>query len=242
MIGTLDIKRQLGSVFTLESSGVPKEVILIVGACRSVPYLNYLDRYNRSSGLPFRIHFIDPFNYNWDGNEPESKVDMEAAINALETDARMLAVLSSTTIFIHEYYANYGMFNCAWGAAKNIYQFGMSPRLDICIPNFNDVAVLGQPRETGLRELEKFYAICRQTSFPEMEKHFRDNWQSTRFFWTPNHVSKNFTLYLFGLMNSKFLHLPLHAGFWIVAAEEDLFAEPHMEVTWADRDNFGIQW
>lgn len=272
MITTGSIKAQLKTVFTIGAENpAPQEVILMIGSCRSLAWLNYLARYNHTHGEPFRIHFIDPFNYHWlpaeDGSE--RLVDLERALDALEQDARVLAVLRSATIFIHEHYAYYGMFNTSRAGAKNIYQFGMAPRLDICCPNFHDRFVLFRDqitfdpeirrraesenwalspgtidaaRDNGLAALEKFYAVCRLSSFPEMEPHFRANWTKERFFWSGNHTAKAFTLYVFRQMNARFLHLPLDDAFWGGAAAEDLLASPFTPMTEYDVRAYGLTW
>ena len=139
MINTVNIKQKQFEVFR---TGHPasKEVVLIIGSCRSVPYLNYFDQYNKTISNRFLIYFIDPFNYNWDRNE--NRVDAESVILGLESDANILSIIASTKIFIHEYYGNFGMFNTFKDAEKNIYKFGMNPELDITVPNFHDVFIM----------------------------------------------------------------------------------------------------
>lgn len=266
MISTVDTKRAKDKVFTVGSDN-PQETILIVGSCRANACLNYLHRYNETHGQPFRIHFLDPFDFHW--NERDEVVDLEAAINAKESDSRLAEVLRNTTIFIHEWYKYYGMFCSDKAAPKNIYQFGLKPKIDICFPNFHDRFVLfqelvnvdpvirdaikadgGTPslatlvavRRIGLTALDKFYGICRMSSFPEMAEHFAANWTKKRFFWTGNHVSRWFTLYIFKRMNERFLRLDLDGEFWRGAETEDLFAKPCTPVTHADVDAYGLEW
>lgn len=236
MINTVNTKQEQLRNGCFEIGNGP-EKILIVGSCRSVPYVEYL---NQANDGRLTIRYIDPFNWNWDCKE--NFVDFEAKINSLETDPRILEILSSTDIYIHEFYDSFGMFNSSKESPKNIYQFGLSPRLDICIPNFNDVHILGQPKEDGEGALEKFYGICRQTSFPEMEEYFRANWRMTRLFWTHNHVSRYFTLFIFRLLNDKFLHMDLSNAFWNGIAPLDLLGNTPGDVTKADRDNHQLQW
>lgn len=141
-------------------TGNGPEVILIIGSCRSVQYVNYLHEWNEANkdiydGERFTICFIDPFNFNYDLQD--NRISMEEKIKSLETDESMLSLLRSTKYFIHEYFANYGMFNVSKDAEKNIYQFGMNPAtmmcpvggglkearvMDICIPSWNDKFVL----------------------------------------------------------------------------------------------------
>ncbi len=237
MITTVDTKREQLRNGCFESGSGP-EKILIIGSCRCMGYVNYLVRANADNSMTIRK--IDPHDFHW--NEQDEFIDFEAKINSLETDPRILQILRETTVYIHEYFDSFGMFNSSRDNLKNIYQFGLNPRLDICIPNYHDVPIIGFDRETGVAALEKFYGICRKTDFPEMEQYFRDNWKTTRMFWSWNHVSKNFTLFIFRLMNEKFLHLKLDSSFWAEAEKEDLFSNTPEKVEHQDRYNHGIVW
>lgn len=146
MISTLQIKQQqlMEGYFTVGSGS---EVILVMGSCRVCPYVQYLHDWNEANGNRFTIHSIDPFNWNWNIND--DRVEYSAKLKELETDERLLSMLKSVNIFIHEYYANAGMFNVHKegiqikdSAIKNIYKFGMKPQIDICIPNWNDYFIL----------------------------------------------------------------------------------------------------
>lgn len=236
MINTVNTKAEQLRNGCFEVGNGP-EKILIIGSCRSVPYVEYLKQANDGR---FTIRYIDPFNWHW--NDRDEFIDFEAKINSLETDSRILEILSSTTIYLHEFYQSFGMFNSSHDNPKNIYQFGLNPRLDICIPNFNDVHILGRTKEEGEAALEKFYGICRRTSFPEMEGYFRDNWRTTRMFWTDNHVSRYFTLFIFRKLNEKFLHLELSHELWSRIAPLDLLGNTPGPVTQADRDNHQLTW
>lgn len=258
MIGTWDIKQQLDAIYTLDSVN-PKEVILILGSCRSVPYLNYLSRYNRENGNPFRIHFIDPFNYNW--SQSGEKIDLETKLEAMESDVYLKTVLRSTTIFIHEHFESFGMFNTSLKSAKNIYQNGMMPRLNINIPNWNDYMVLwndahpgvtnpteeqlAEFKEKGEAEVERFCRVCDKTSFPEFGEEFRIAWRKRRYFWTSNHVAKDFTFSIFRWMDRKFLDFgnseKMYA-FWGEIFKEDMFSEPSTAVTQYDINTYGLTW
>src|SRR4029077_13131091 len=100
MITTIETKdEQLRNGYFQRGTG-PTE-ILILGSCRTLPYLSYLIRWNESGGNnQFTIRRIDPCDWTVSG------VD----INSLETDERILSVLRSTRIFIHEHLESYGMF------------------------------------------------------------------------------------------------------------------------------------
>lgn len=250
MITTVTIKQKLREVFEVGSGPTN---ILVLGSCRCVPYINYLDRYNKMSGEPFRIYAIEPNNYHWD--EYDNPLNIEEELAKLETDKRVLGIITSTNIFIHEYYANFGMFNTGLYMPKNIYQFGMKPDIDILIPNFhdrfllfNDYADCGivAPEDyisKGEEAVQGFLQVCRMSSFPEMDDHFAANWRLHRFFWRPNHVSATFTTYIFNLMNEKFLHLPLtYDKFWSEANREDLFKEPHTQVVQRDIEGYHLKW
>lgn len=239
MINTVNTKQEQLRNGCFEVGSGP-EKILIIGSCRSVPYVEYLKQANEENGNRLTIRYIDPFNWHWDCQE--NFIDFEAKINSLETDPRILEILRTTDIYLHEYYDSFGMFNSSREKEKNIYQFGLNPRLDICIPNFNDVHVLGGTKEEGEAALEKFYGICRQTSFPEMEQYFRDNWRTTRLFWTANHISRHFSLFIFRLLNEKFLHLDLSHELWSRISVLDLLGNTPGPVTHADRYNHKLQW
>jgi len=253
MITTIDIKAHLHDVFEIGSpSASHLETVLILGSCRTVPYLNYLNRFNPSRSRPFRIFAIEPNNYHWNSND--QPVGIEDILTGLETNERILSIIHSTGIFIHEHYAHFQMFNTSRDEPKNIYQFGMEAWMDISVPNFHDHFILendygscGLPVpdnyiERGEYEIEKFCSVCELSSFPEFGDYFRNNWRETRFFWRPNHVSAKFTLKIFELMNDKFLHLPLNEEFWNGAIDEDLFKNPHTEVTQRDIDGYNLKW
>lgn len=269
MINTINIKQQQ---FTVFKTGNPnsKDTILIIGSCRSVPYLNYLDYYNKLNGDKYLIRFIDPFNYNWD--KDENRVDAEKVILSLETDQNLLDIISSTKIFIHEYYGNFGMFNTFKEKEKNIYKFGMNPEIDITIPNFHDVFIMfndiakfdpeiramltedfkanQKPSQETLRNMfeisqaniNKFYGVCLKSDFPEMKDWFEQNFLTTRLYWTYNHVSKHFTLKMFEWMNDKFLHLPLPSSYWNHIAKTDMFDNNYTSPTKYDKLFYNYQW
>lgn len=242
MISTLEAKEaQLRNGYY--QSGAGPEQILIVGSCRTLAYLSYLMRWNEGKNQ-FTIRRIDPCDW------AVSNVDLAS----LENDERILSAIKSTGIFIHEHLENYGMFNTSHGADNSIYQFGMNAPVDICIPNFhdrfalfNDYADCGLVApddyvERGETAIEQFCNLCALTSFPEMGDYFRTHWRTTRFFWRPNHVSAAFTLYIFRLMNDKFLDLALTDEFWVGARQEDLFRAPNTSVTQRDIDGYNLLW
>lgn len=236
MINTIQIKEQQFKTGTYKT-GSGSEVILILGSCRSVPYLTYLNDWNNQNGNRFAIHFIDPFNWNWDMQE--NRTDYTAELIKQESNENLLSVLKSVNIFIHEYYSNAEMFNVFKDAPKNIYQFGLNPSIDICIPNYNDVFVLTREivkfdkrcRDMAIQDynvngklspqtieeigkvrennLQRFYDICSKTDFPEFAEIFSTQYKRLRLFWTFNHISKHFSQSIFYLMNEKFLKLDL---------------------------------
>lgn len=261
MINTIQIKEQQLATGTYKA-GSGKEVVLIIGSCRSVPYLTYLNDWNNANGNRFTIHFIDPFNYNWDMQE--QRTDYPAELIKQESNENLLSVLKSCSIFIHEYYANAGMFNVFKDAEKNIYQFGLNPALDITIPNFNDIFILtreivsfdmnvrkmaiqdynviGKLSDQTLNEIEnvrnsniaRFESICSKTDFPEFAEIFKEYYKKTRLFWTFNHVSKTFNHLIFDLMNKKYLRLEN-----LTMSEVDLFANNYTYLSEYDK---GYEW
>lgn len=267
MVNTVNTKKeQLENGYFKIDSG--NELILIIGSCRSVPYVNYLHEWNIANGNRFTIAFIDPFNFNYDLND--NRVDLQGKINSLETDDNMLSMLRSTTIVIHEYYENYGMFCFDKNADKNIYKLGLNPNIDICIPNFNDrfilfgdivtfdtdmrkkamadYNVIGKLSEQTEREIldvsrsniDKFCDVCSMSDVPEMAYYFREHFTSKRLWWTSNHVSKWFTLAIFNFINYKFLHLDLSKGFNI--DHVDMFANNYTHLCGYDVKFYGFDW
>lgn len=261
MINTIQLKeQQLKNGFFQVGNG--SEVILIQGSCRAVPYVTYLRDWNEKNGNRFTICYIDPFSWNWNMNE--ERVDYEMELLKQESNTALLDMLKSVDIFIHEYYKNAGMFNVAKDGEKNIYQFGLNPKQDICIPSFNDVFVLtreivsfdmevrkmaiqdynviGKLSEQTIKVIEeksaynlnKFYEICKLTDFPEFAEIFKTHYKKTRLFWTFNHISKTFNHLIFDLMNKKFLRLEN-----VKLSEVDLFANNY---TYLSEYDHGYSW
>ncbi len=267
MIGTLETKiDQLKNGFYTNGTG--KDVILILGSCRSIPYLNYLVLWNEMNNQRFTIHFIDPFNHNW--NTKDERTDYEWQLELCEQNEALISMLKNVKIFIHEYYNNAGMFNCNKEAEKNIYQFGLNPEIDVTIPNFNDVFILtadiilwnndlkkqaiqdynvigklsdqliSKTKEIRELNLKKFYEICQKSDFPEMEVYFSGQYQQKRFFWNSNHITKTFTLIIFKLLNDNFLHLSITKEFTdSIVNAEDMYCHIFTSLTEYDK---GYLW
>lgn len=261
MINTLEIKQQQFLNGTYKA-GSGSEVILIIGSCRAVPYLTYLNDWNSQNGNRFSIHFIDPFNWNWDINE--NRTDYTAELIKQEGNQYLLDVFKSCSIFIHEYYGNAEMFNCDKKSVKNIYQFGLNPKQDITLPNYNDIFILTREivsfdleiRKMAIQDynvnnklsdytlqkidivrqknLERFYDICSNTDFPEFAELFANYHKTKRFFWTFNHVSKTFNHIIFDLMNKKYLRLE-----GMKMSEVDLYANNYTYLCEYDE---GYKW
>lgn len=242
-------------------TGSGNELILIIGSCRCVAYLNYFHENNKNNR--FTICFIDPFNYNFDASD--NRVDMEVIITSLEQNENILSLLRSTTIFIHEFYKNFGMFNCSRESEKNIYQFGMNASIDICVPSFNDCFILAQDIvnfDTDIRRkamqdynvigklsaqteaqiieisntnLEKFYKVCRLSDIPQMEGHVKVYLDTVRFFWTSNHVSKAFTLAVFNYINQYWFN----GSLTVDPNHDDMFANNYTHLTQYDSFEWG---
>ncbi len=266
MINTLHIKQQqIYNGYFKVGSGATR--ILIIGSCRAVHILNYLNRMNTNN--QWEICFIDPFNWNWDIHE--NRVDYEAVIRSMETNQRMLELLSGTKIYIHEFYNQYGMFNSSKENPKNIYQFGLNPNFDICLPNFNDVFILYNDfitfdseirdmakedaqkygrtsfqtlaliKNKSVDNIEKFLSICAKTDFPDMAQYFEVYWTKKPLFYTYNHTSKYFTLFIFERLMEK-LMITIPNDVWHDIEKMDLFASPRTAVTDYDVEIYGLQW
>lgn len=254
MINTLDIKlKRFDGLF---QCGNPDsdEIVFMMGSCRGVPHLNFL---NEAHNGRFKIYYVDPHDFHWDAQD--NLVDIHAAIDAVAKDSRVTDAIQSASVFIHEYYANYGCFNTDLGAPGNIYDQGMSAPLDICLPNFHGKYILFQEilslqpwlqgdwdrlKEIGQASIDAFKEMCLKTSFPEFANYFEDNMRQVRMFFSNNHVSNDFTIPLFRMMNEKFLHLPLDQAFY-----DGLYKLPDMysnhgvvPLTQQDVDAHGWNW
>jgi hypothetical protein len=239
------------------------EVVFMMGSCRGVPHLNFLNEANSLVGQRFKIYYVDPHDFHWDENE--NLVDIHTAIDRASRDTRIIDAFRSATIFIHEHYANYGCFNTDRSAPGNIYDHGMAAPLDICLPNFHNKYILFQEifdqggfdgatevtyemfeefSAVGQASLHAFKEMCAKTSFPEFADYFEANMRRVRMFFSNNHVSHHFTIPLFRLMNEKFLHLPLTETFY-----QRLYQTPDMyssqsvvPLTQQDVNAHGWQW
>lgn len=262
MINTVNTKKeQLEKGFYSIGSG--SETILIIGSCRSVPYMNYLNDWNKNVNR-FTICFIDPYNWNYDLND--NRISLEDKINSLETHEGLLNLFKNIKYFIHEHYANFGMFNVDKNSPKNIFQFGMNPEFNISIPAFNDCFILTNDIvsfDTAIRKkaiadynvigrlsketladiefvrnnnLQKFYNNCLKTDFPEFADIFEHNYKIKRYFWNSNHVAKSFTKILFEYMDRRFLHI--NCGFDNIS-NHDMYANNY---TYLSEYDEGYLW
>lgn len=234
MINTIETKEeQLAIGYYKIGTGNTK--ILILGSCRSVAYITYFKDLNKDN--KYSIYFIDPMNWCWDmqGN----RVNYEERLSDCEDNTNILELLKIIDIFIHEHYVNAGMFNVSKFSNKNIYQFGLNPKINIELPNFNDIFLLtkdivsfdmdvrkqviqdynvnGELSKQTIEKIEKikatnlqkFFDICAKTSFPEFAEVFANEYKEVRYFWTFNHVSARFTQTLFRMMCEKYLGIDL---------------------------------
>jgi len=229
MITTVDTKRQRFNGLFQCGNPESKEVVFMMGSCRGVPHLNFL---NAAHNGRFKIYYVDPHDFHWDA--ADNLVDLHAAIDTVAKDERVLHAIKSATIFIHEYYGNYGCFNTDRSAAGNIYDHGMAAPVDVCLPNFHGKFILFQEivdhdpeigklvREGGTQwataigntAIHAFKEMCALTSFPEFADYFEANMRRWRMFFSNNHVSHHFTIPLFQMLNRDFLHLPLSDYFY----------------------------
>lgn len=267
MINTVSIKgQQLANGYFEIGSG--SEKVLIMGSCRVAPYVEYLNEWNIVNGNRFTIYSLDPFNWCW--NAQDERTDYDAALLRLETYEPLLTMLRSVDIFIHEWYQNAGMFNVNKEDSKNIYRFGMKPKMDICLPNLNDYFILFkdifnfdiQIRKRGIqdinatgklseqvleemyeisqRAIKKFYGVCLLSDIPEMKEYFEKHFKNKRLFHNYNHVNKNFTTAIFLYLDYKFLFLNLPFDFF--NDKPDMFESNFTPLTQYDVDFYGYEW
>lgn len=214
------------------------DVLLILGSCRVNPYLNYLTDLHTD----YKIYCIHPYAYN------------QEQLEGLEHNDQLHQIFSDTKVFIKEYHANYGIFNTLDKHEKNIYQFGMSPDLDLTIPAWNDHFVYVNDIKEWCKELDpdkihqiakanynKFYTNCAKTDFPEVIEWFFDNFTKKRLSWNFNHITKDYSVKVFELLNSKFLKLPITNDF-LDNLNVDHLQDAKTELTNLDRDFFGYLW
>jgi len=265
MINTIDIKRKRFDGLFQCGNPNSKEVVFMMGSCRGVPHLNFL---NAAHNGRFKIYYIDPHDYHWDA--ANNLVDLHAAIDRAAQDTRITDAFKSATIFIHEHYGNYGCFNTDRTAPGNIYDHGMAAPLDICLPNFHGKFILFQEIVTqeilasqnpepvkgfspemmdfivgiGRKSIHDFKEMCALTSFPEFAGYFEANMRRHRMFFSNNHVSHHFTIPLFRLMNEKFLGLPVDQAFYDrLYQTPDLYASHGVvPLTKYDVEAHGWEW
>jgi hypothetical protein len=231
-------------------TGSGEHVIILLGSCRIMPYVNYFARLNTDDR--FTICVIYVVNFTTDAND--NPTDCEAQIDRLQYNPVFMDMVKRCKWFIHEHVENYGFLNTSKDLPKSMFRLGIQPEIDICIPNFNDVFVLendwvdcGMPTPEdyvtkGEQAVDGFCDVCQKSSFPEMGDYFRESWRSIRFFWRPNHISAPFSMYIFRRMNSRFLHLKLTDEFIEAAKQEDLFKTPCTQPTQRDREAYRLQW
>lgn len=255
MISTVNIKQQQLKTGYFKTGNGPENVF-IMGSCRVVNYVNYF------AAMPqFTVYSIDPFNWNWDIND--DRVEYLDALKQQENNQDLLTMLAGCKIFIHEWYENAGMFNI-----KEIYNFGLKPEIDICIPNFNDLFILfkdiitfdsemrklaaqdfnvlgklSEQTESAIMKvsrlnLDKFYKVCGLSDIPGFALYFKHFWKKQRLFWSYNHVSKYFTTAVFYYINIKYFNTTLTVD----ENHPDMFANNFTSPTEYDVKNYGIQW
>lgn len=266
MITTHDIKRDRFKVFRVGNPS-STETILVMGSCRVIPYLNYLEIWNRTvGGNRFLIYGIDPYDFNWD--DAGNRVDLESTIAKLETDQNLLTILGTTKIFIHEYFSHFGIFNVDRQLPKHVYQFGMKPEIDVTIPNFHDVFILFndfakfppfkdeaaavrgaltpemEQRLVGQANanIQRFCDVCSKTDLPQMRDFFMENWLKTRLFWTFNHITRHFSFALWRFLNEEFLQLPETDSFRAEIEPLEFVGDPRTPLSQYDTKHFGYAW
>ena len=249
MITTVGIKKARFNGLFQTGNPDAKEVVFMMGSCRGVPHLNFL---NAAHAGRYKIYYVDPHDFHWDAND--KLVDLYEAIDKVAHDSRVQDAIQSATIFIHEHYANYGCFNTDRNAPGNIYSHGMSAPVDICLPNWHGKFILfqemvdnhikGNLAAIGREHIRAFQEMCALTSFPEFADYFEENMPRVRMFFSNNHVSHHFTIPLFRMLNEKFLHLPVDQSFYAAMYRTpDMYANHGVvPLTNFDVQAHGWQW
>ena len=259
MINTIDIKRKRFDGLFQCGNPDSKEIVFMMGSCRGVPHLNFL---NAAHNGRFKIYYVDPHDFHWDA--ANNLIDLRPAIDHAAQDTRITDAFKSATIFIHEHYGNYGCFNTDRTAPGNIYDHGMAAPMDICLPNFHGKFILfqeifdhnpvlkdnlgptaiGKTTQIGADSIAAFKEMCALTSFPEFADYFEANMRRHRMFFSNNHVSHHFTIPLFRLLNEKFLGMSLDQAFYDRCyASPDLYASHGVvPLTKYDVEAHGWEW
>lgn len=269
MIDTNHIKARQDGLFSVGDPAGKR--IVIVASCRGVPHLNYLNRYNEAAGRPFHITFINPNDYSCDARGmPQDLPAKLASLETDERVLKAFRECEIFIHEHHESFGMFNTSMktekhvWAFGMRRDI--------VEIRLPNFHNHFILANDllnhekpinefgrselKETGKLSSDTEWAIrlasefhvrrfikhCDLSSFPEFGVWFRENWKTTRLFWTFNHVAAPFSLELFRLMNERFLRLPLDSDFWGEAAKEDLFSFPRTPFTEYDARLLGVCW
>jgi hypothetical protein len=87
--------------------------------------------------------------------------------------------------------------------------------------------------------VEKFCHVCSMTDFPEMADHFRANYKKVRFFWTHNHIAREFSTYLFHRLIGKLFGMQIPASV-MKKMDHDIFSQGH--TTPLCEYDFGYEW
>lgn len=250
------------------SIGTGKDVILIEGSCRVLPYVNYFDYLNTDNR--WTIHLVNLVNFHFTAKD--ERVDPVKVLERFEKGSKLLEVIQATKWYFHEHAENFGMLNSDRTQPKNIYQFGMKPEADVDIPNWNDFWMLFQEvfmfdqakhsrakremaehghlsgefqeevKQLGLQNFGRFLEVCRKTNLSEMADLVEKTWRKKRYWWSGSHISNEFTMAVMRLMNEKFLHLDIPQAFWDRASKEDLYANTPIPITHYDIEAYGLEW
>jgi hypothetical protein len=185
------------------SFGNPKgaAIVVLVGSCRIVPFLNILRVYNELRGFPLELLCFDPVEM-WGGPGHEVADGVNRILSGYRFDRADYLVCE------HVQYC--GVLNTVRSSEQNIFaSLGCAPVSEIRLPNWNDMhlfdaetakydpcyAVLqGADRPAELRRRSdihknRFLSHCRLSSFPDLAEWTEANWLTTRLGWTSSHPS-----------------------------------------------------
>lgn len=218
--------------------------ILIVSSCRGIPHVDYLLRFTTE---PMEVTVINPHNYGLVGRDED--------FIKYENDPRFLEAFERATIFIYEPHYRYALFNTSKRSCKNIWQFGLQPKMTIEIPAFHNHFILALSqwrfipefscdsyRWVSMKHIARFLEHCSRSSLAGLDQWFMERWTKERLFWSDNHITKRLSLEIFRRIIA-ILGFKLRPG-WDREAESynDIYKYDPTPITALDVNTHNLEW